>query len=148
MSYTVGTSSVAELNNATNVITAQQPGTTAISASVAGSGSSAGYFTTCPPESISVTLNGSTDATVTKGVEQNMVTTVTDTNGQVITGLTLDYQSTNPMDISIGGHGRRHAVLSGCDLGICDMPAEYLQSCADQPGGSVRDRVCRFQATT
>jgi trimeric autotransporter adhesin len=105
LSYTIGTSSVAALNNATNVITAQQPGTTAISASVAGSGSSAGYFTTCPPQSISVTLNGGTDATVTKGVEQNMVTTVTDTNGQVITGLTLDYQSTNPIDISVGNTG-------------------------------------------
>ena len=102
LSYTVGTSTIASLNNATNVITAQQPGTTPINASVALSGSSAGYFTTCPPQSISVTLNGGTDATVTKGVQQNMVTTVTDTNGNVITGLTLDYQSTNPIDISVG----------------------------------------------
>ena len=36
------------------------PGTTVITASIAGSGSAAGYFSTCPPKSISITLNGST----------------------------------------------------------------------------------------
>jgi hypothetical protein len=105
LTYSVGTSSVATLNAATNVITAAQPGTTTITASVAGSGSSAGYFTTCPPKSIAVTLNGLTSGTVTQGVTQNLVTTVLDTNGLPITGLTLDYQSTNPLDISIGGPG-------------------------------------------
>lgn len=113
LSYAVSTGSVATLNAATNVITAAQPGTTAIQASVAGSGSSAGYFTTCPPKSISVTLNGNTSATVTKGVTQNLVTTVTDTNGSVITGLTLDYQSTNPLDISAGTAGSVLASFPG-----------------------------------
>ena len=105
LTYSVGTASIANINAATNVITAQQPGTTVVTASVAGSGASAGYFTTCPPKSISVTLNGGTSATVTQGVTQNMVTTVLDTNGQPITGLTLDYQSTNPLDITVGAGG-------------------------------------------
>ncbi len=105
LTYSVGTTSVATLNSATNVITAAQPGTTTITASVAGSGSSAGYFSTCPPKSISVTLNGSTNATVTQGVTQNLLTTVLDTNGQPITGLTLLYDSTNPLDINVGGAG-------------------------------------------
>jgi hypothetical protein len=105
LTYSVGTASVATLNNATNVITAAQPGTTTITASVAGSGSSAGYFSTCPPKSISVTVNGSTTATVTQGVTQNLLTTVLDTNNQPITGLTLLYESTNPLDISVGGAG-------------------------------------------
>lgn len=105
LSYSVGTSAIATINSATNVITAEQPGTTVITASVAGSGASAGYFTTCPPKSISVTLNGNTSATVTQGVTQNVVTTVLDTNNQPITGLTLDYQSTNPLDISVGSGG-------------------------------------------
>jgi hypothetical protein len=96
---------VATLNSATNVITANQPGTVAVTASIAGSGSSAGYFSTCPPKSISVTLNGGTSATVTQGVPQNLVTTVLDTNGLPITGLTLDYQSTNPQDISAASSG-------------------------------------------
>jgi hypothetical protein len=109
LAFTVGTSAVAEINSETNQITAEQPGTTVITASVAGSGSSAGYFSTCPPKSISVTLNGSTGGTtpitVTKGVTQNLTTTVIDTNNQTISGLALDYQSTDPIDISVGSTG-------------------------------------------
>jgi hypothetical protein len=107
LSYNVGTSSIASIvtNTTTNqvTITAGQPGTTTITASVAGSSSSAGYFSTCPPKSISVTLaSGETAGTITKGVTQNLVTTVTDTQGNPINGLTLDYQSTDPIDISAG----------------------------------------------
>jgi hypothetical protein len=105
LAYNPGTASVASINAQTNVITAELPGTTVITASVAGSGSSAGYFSTCPPQSISVTLNGKTSGTVTQGVAQNLVTNVIDTNGNTITGLSLDYQSTNPIDISSGAGG-------------------------------------------
>jgi hypothetical protein len=53
LSYSVGNPQVASIvtNTTTNqvTITAAQPGTTAITASVAGSGSSAGYFSTCLP---------------------------------------------------------------------------------------------------
>ncbi len=110
-SYSVGTSSVASIEAATvagtePTITAEQPGTTAITASIAGSGSAAGYFSVCPPASISVTLaNGQTSGTVTQGVPQNLTTTVLDTNGNPITGLTLDYQSTNPIDITASSGG-------------------------------------------
>jgi hypothetical protein len=38
-------------------------------------------------------------------VQQNLTTTVTDTMGNPITGLTLDYQSTDPIDISVGSTG-------------------------------------------
>jgi hypothetical protein len=133
LAYSVTTGSVATVNAATNVITAAQPGTTAIQASIAGSGSSAGYFTTCPPKSISVTLNGNTNATVTKGVTQNLVTTVVDTKGQTISGLTLDYQSTNPLDISAGAAGSVLASFPGaasvyaiCQPSVCN-PAPINQ---------------------
>jgi len=133
LAYSVSTGAVATLNAATNVITAAQPGTTAISASIAGSGSSAGYFSTCPPKSISVTLNGNTSATVTKGVTQNLVTTVVDTNGNTISGLTLDYQSTNPLDISAGTAGSVLASFPGaasvyaiCQPSVCN-PAPINQ---------------------
>ncbi len=125
LSYSVGTSSIAAIatNTDNNVvtITAHQPGTTTITATVAQSGSSAGYFTTCPPKSISITLaNGATEGTITQGVTQNLVTTIYDTNTNVdlcpptsanptggcpITGLSLDYQSTDPIDISTGSGG-------------------------------------------
>jgi hypothetical protein len=113
LSYTVGTSSVATINAETNQITAQLPGTTVITASLAGSGSTAGYFSTCPPKSISVSLNGSTTGTVTQGVQQNLVTNVLDTNSQPITGLTLSYQSTNPQNLSVSSTGAVTASFPG-----------------------------------
>lgn len=113
-SYVVGTSSVATINQVNNQITAQLPGTTAITASVAGSGSSAGFFSTCSPKSITVSLaNGSTSGVVTQGVQQNLTTTVIDTKGNPITGLTLDYQSTNPLNITAQTSGAINAEFSG-----------------------------------
>jgi trimeric autotransporter adhesin len=106
LNYTVSTASVATINSANNQITATAPGTTAINASIAGSGSSAGYFSTCPPKSINLTLSdGSTSGIITRGVQQNLITKVVDTNNQTITGLNLDYQSTNPISISVGTTG-------------------------------------------
>ena len=106
LSYQVATSSIASINSETNQITAELPGTTIITANIAGSGSSAGYFTTCPPAEINVALaNGSTAGSVTQGVTQNLTTTVIDTNGNPITGLSLAYQSTDPIDITAGNSG-------------------------------------------
>jgi len=106
LTYTVGTAAIAKINGETNQITAEQPGTTVITASVAQGASSAGYFTTCPPQSISVTLaNGATSGTITQGVQQDLTTTVIDTAGNPITGLTLDYQSTDPIDVTAASTG-------------------------------------------
>jgi hypothetical protein len=111
LSYTVGTSAIASISTNTTsnqaTITAGQPGTTLITAAVgATTGSSAGYFSTCPPASISLTLpTGKTSGTVTPSSPQTLVTTVTDTNGNTITGLALDYQSTDPIDISVASTG-------------------------------------------
>jgi trimeric autotransporter adhesin len=140
LTYTAGTGSVASINSITNQITAQQPGTTVITASTSGSGSAAGYFSTCPPRSISVTLNGGTSGSVTQGVVQNLVTQVYDTNttdcpplGCPISGLTLDYQSTNPQDISVAAGGAVTASFPGtasvyalCQPGSCN-PAPINQ---------------------
>ncbi|UWZ86577.1 hypothetical protein [Occallatibacter riparius] len=143
LSYSVGSAGVATINPETNQITAVNPGTTAITASIAGSGSSAGYFSTCPPASISVTLNGKTSATVTQGVTQNMVTTVLDTNGKPITGLTLDYQSTNPLNISATSGGAINATFPGasalyavCQPGTCN-PAPINQIGVNGTGLSI-----------
>ncbi len=131
LSFSVGTSSVAAINPATNppVITAQLPGTTVITASIAQSSSSAGYFSTCPPASISLNLaNGGTSGVVTQGVTQNLNTTVIDTNGHAISGLSLGYQSTNPIDISaVGTNGGITSSFPGvasvyatCQPGLCN----------------------------
>lgn len=114
LSFIVGTPSVATVNAATNVITAQQPGTTVITANIAQSSSSAGYFSTCPPASIKATLaNGSTRGVVTQGVQQNLTTTVTDTQGNPISGLALTYQSTNTIDITASSTGSISPTLPG-----------------------------------
>jgi hypothetical protein len=122
--YFVGNASVATVNTATNVITANMPGTAVITSSVAGSGSSAGYFSTCPPKSISLTLNGGTIGSITQGVQQNLVTTVLDTQGNPITGLALNYQSTNPLEISAGTAGAVNALFPGeaSIFAICQPP--------------------------
>ena len=112
LTYTSQNSSIATISE-TGQITAVLPGTTYITASVAGSGSSAGYFSTCPPANINVSLNGATTGTVTQGVTQNLVTTITDTKGNTIQGLTLAYQSTNPLDISVGSGGAITANFAG-----------------------------------
>ncbi len=113
LAYAPGTPNIASINPETNQITAEQPGTTVITASVALSGSYAGYFSTCPPASISVTLNGSTKGTVTQGVTQNLVTNVIDTKGNPITGVSLDYQSINPLDVSVSSTGGVNASFPG-----------------------------------
>jgi hypothetical protein len=126
--FNVGNPSIASINTENNEITAELPGTTVITASIAGSGSSAGYFSTCPPKSISVTLaNGQTSGTITQGVEQNLVTTVTDTNNNPITGLTLDYQSTNPIDTTAASGGAitpnfpgTASIYAVCQPSTCD----------------------------
>ncbi len=104
LSFLTGNPAVATINSATNVVTAQQPGTTVITATIAQTSSSAGYFSTCPPKSIGLSLaNGSTRGVVTQGVSQNLTTTVTDTLGNPITGLALTYESTNPIDVAGSG---------------------------------------------
>jgi hypothetical protein len=102
------------LANPFSTITALQPGTTTITASIAQSTGSAGYFSTCPPKSIRISLaNGATSGVVTQGVTQNLTTTVIDTNNNPLTGLSLTYQSTNPIEITAGGGGAITASFPG-----------------------------------
>ncbi len=106
LDFFTSNSAVAKIDSTTNVITAEQPGTTVITASLSQTSSSAGYFSTCPPKSINITLaNGSTKGVITQGVSQNLTTNVIDTQGNSITGLALEYESTNPIDITAGGAG-------------------------------------------
>ena len=127
LTYNSGNSSIASINSETNQITAEQPGTTVITASVALSGSSAGYFSVCPPAKISLSLNGKDSGVVTQGVAQNLITSVTDTKGNAITGLSLDYQSINPIDVSATVTGSVTASFPGsssiyavCQPAVCN----------------------------
>jgi hypothetical protein len=100
--YAVGNSSVATIDSTNNVITADMPGTTVITAGISETSSSAGFFSTCPPASIKLATssNNATSAVITQGTTQSLTATVTDTLGNPISGLSLTYESTNPIDIS------------------------------------------------
>jgi trimeric autotransporter adhesin len=114
LNFSVSNSSVATFNSTTEVLTAQQPGTTSITATIAQSASSAGYFSTCPPASVKVSLaSGATSGVVTQGVSQNLSATVLDTLGNPISGLNLQYESTNPVDIGATGAGTITASFPG-----------------------------------
>jgi trimeric autotransporter adhesin len=85
------------------VATALQPGSTTVTANVASAGSSAGFFSTCPPASISLTVpGGGTSVTVNANNTQPLTATVLDTNGNPLTGLALSFQSTTPTTIPAG----------------------------------------------
>jgi hypothetical protein len=114
LNYSVSNSSVATFNSTTNVLTAQQPGTTSVTATIAQSASSAGYFSTCPAQSIKVALaGGGTKGVVTQGVPQNLTATVVDTLGNPINGLNISYESTNPIDIGVTSGGAITAAFPG-----------------------------------
>jgi len=110
--------------NPNGIATANLPGSTVINATTSEVTSAAGFFSTCPPASIKLNINGSTTATVTPSSPQTVVATVTDTNGATITGLPLTYASTEPQNLSVSSTGQvtatfpSHATVTA----ICQPP--------------------------
>jgi hypothetical protein len=88
------------------VATANQPGSTEITATLANSSSStqAGFFSTCPPASISLAIPTSSATSISVNLNniQPFTATVLDTNNLPITGLNLEYNSTAPQNIPAG----------------------------------------------
>ncbi len=88
------------------VASALQPGSTLISASTTQATSSAGYFSTCPPATIALSVPGtgsasSTNVSINQNFQQVMTAVVTDTKGKPITGLALAYVSTAPTTLNV-----------------------------------------------
>jgi hypothetical protein len=94
----------------TGVATAHQPGSTVITATVSNSSTAtqAGYFSTCPPASITLAAPGLAAGTnsiaVPVNTTQPLTATVVDTHGVTLTGLVLELNSTTPQTIP-GGTG-------------------------------------------
>jgi hypothetical protein len=112
------------------VATANQPGTVLISATISNAASSAGFFSTCPPKSITLSAPGAlTPGTPASPVvlDQNntqpLLATAVDTNGVALTGLALEYESTSPIEIP-AGTGSIVPVLAGAAsiTAICQPP--------------------------
>lgn len=85
--------------------TAQQPGSTIITATVANSSTAtnAGFFSTCPPATIELSVPGQLNTTksITVAINnlQPLIATVIDTQGNPISGLSLEFNSTTPQTI-------------------------------------------------
>jgi trimeric autotransporter adhesin len=126
VTYTPVTTSIVSINNTSatgtginGATTANLPGSTVINASVSlsSSGSAAGYFYTCPPVSIGLSITGGTTTngvtTITAGQPVNINALIKDTNGNPITGLSLDYASTEPQNFAVSGTGQVTANWPG-----------------------------------
>jgi trimeric autotransporter adhesin len=140
VTYTPVNATIVTINNTTDttstnpvngLATAHMPGSTVINATLSGTTSAAGYFYTCPPASIGLTLNGSTGmptpVTVSAGSPQNLLANITDTTGASISGLSLDYTSTQPKQIAVSSSGTVTAafpttttVSAICQAGTCN----------------------------
>lgn len=126
VTYTPVTNGIVTINNTTETgtgtngtTTANLPGATVINASVSqsSSGSAAGYFYTCPPAKIALSITGGTTTngvtTVTVGTPVNINALITDTKGQPLTGLSLDYASSEPQNFGIATTGQITATWPG-----------------------------------
>lgn len=104
--------------------TAKQPGSALISASIAGTSSSAGVFHTCPPKSITLSANGGTSVTVTPNTPQPTTATVIDTNGNTITGVPMSFTSTDQRTIGVSGSGSITSIFPGSSsvYAVCAPP--------------------------
>src|SRR5271156_6144440 len=139
INYTAVNGTIVTINNTSTSDTgvngttiANQPGSTVINAgvSIASSGSAAGYFYTCPPKSIALTINGSDSAVVKPNSPQNITAVVVDSNPTtppVLNGLTLDYISTQPQEIAVSATGQvsstfpsATAITGICQPGSCN----------------------------
>jgi hypothetical protein len=124
INYTPATSSIVTINNTSvsgtginGATTANMPGSTVINATVSqsSSGSAAGYFYTCPPKSIALSINGSSTGTttVTIGTPLNISAAIIDTRGNPLNGLQLDYISTEPENIAVSPLGQVASTWPG-----------------------------------
>jgi hypothetical protein len=89
------------------VATAAQPGSTIVTANVSnsGSGGAAGFFSTCPPASIALSIAGQAGNTASVNVNTTLPLTavVKDTHNVTLTGVNLTFTSTTPSTIPAGG---------------------------------------------
>lgn len=140
VTYNPVNSTIVTINNTTDttstnpvngLATAHLPGSTVINAVLSGTTSAAGYFFTCPPTGIDLSLNGSTGVptpvTVSAGSPQNLTVSSLDKNGISLSGLSLDYTSTEPKQIAVSSTGTVTAtfpttttISAICQPGTCN----------------------------
>ncbi len=120
------------------VATANQPGSTVIATLVSNSSSaiSSGFFSTCPPASITLSAPSQPAGTTNVNVSLNNVLPLTavvkDTKGVTITGVQLEFNSTTPQTIpaAVGSvtpaYPGTATITAVCNPGTCN-PAPFSQ---------------------
>jgi hypothetical protein len=120
------------------VVTANQPGSTIITANLSNSssGASAGFFATCPPASITLSVPGQPAGTGSVNVSVNnlqpLTAVVTDKNNVVLSGLSLEFNSTTPQTIpaAVGSvtptYPGTAVITAVCQPGACN-PSPFSQ---------------------
>jgi hypothetical protein len=127
LSYVPQTASVVTIDQ-NGIATAQQPGSTVITANIANAGSSAGFFSTCPPTSIQLTATvgtgNSTSVTVNPNNVQPINAVATDINGTILTGLSYNFESTTPTTIPAASAASVTPIFPGAAAitAVCQPP--------------------------
>jgi hypothetical protein len=109
--------------------TATQPGSSTITANTSNASSSAGFFSTCPPASIVLSIPPAITAptgpvSVNQNTSQSILATIKDTNGNPITNLQLSYVSTSPITIPANGTSVTPIYPSTAAItALCQPPA-------------------------
>jgi len=130
LSYVAQTPSVVTIDQ-NGVATAQQPGSTVITANISNAGSSAGFFSTCPPTSIALSVPGITGSSSVTSVVVNpnntqpITSLVMDKNGTILTGLSLEFESTTPTTIPAATAGTVTPIFPGAAAitAVCQPPS-------------------------
>jgi trimeric autotransporter adhesin len=127
LSYAAQTGAVVNIDE-NGVATAQKPGSTVVSATISNASSSAGFFSTCPPTSIALSIPNTSNQTsivVNQNNLQPINTVVLDKNNTILTGLTLEFVSTTPSTIPAASTGSVTPSFPGAAqiTAICQPPS-------------------------
>src|SRR5271170_1152144 len=127
LSYAPQTPSIVTIDE-NGVASAQQPGSTVITANISNAGSSAGFFSTCPPVSIQLTATNGTAQSTSVMVNPNNVQPISavalDKNNTVLTGLTYNFESTTPTTIPAASAASVTPIFPGAAAitAVCQPP--------------------------
>jgi hypothetical protein len=121
------------------VATANQPGSTVITATISNSSTAtqAGFLSTCPPASITLSVPsqpGASDVDVALNNTLPLTATVLDTNNLPITGLALTFLSTTPQTIPAGNGTVTPTFPGSADITVTCLPSSCNPSPFSQIG--------------
>jgi hypothetical protein len=128
LSYSAQTGSVVVIDE-NGVATAHAPGSSVVSATISQASSSAGFFSTCPPVSIALSIPNTQPPATSVVVNQNNLqpinAVVLDKNKTILTGLSLEFVSTTPSTIPAASTGSVTPTFPGAAeiTAICQPPS-------------------------